>query len=201
MATAEEVSERIGDMTTEEIGDVLDALCSEWGVASIRDGLVEAPVRAVATALADARLAAAESSADDIRAAGWNVAVHNDYRLHGKPHTFWLFTHAESGRFVKGEGASDAEALREVRLILALLDPATKTLVDALANQDDSEVSTHVFPELFETTEERDAKTREALGLPSDQCLPCGGSGRVMGARVQGGLPCPNCGGSGKVKR
>lgn len=57
MATDEEVSERIGDMTEEEIGDVLDALCSEWGVVSIRDGLVEVPVRAVAAALADAHRA------------------------------------------------------------------------------------------------------------------------------------------------
>ena len=48
-----------------------------------------------------------------IRAAGWAVAVHNDYRLQGEPHTFWLFTKGD--RAVKGEGRTDAEALEEVR--------------------------------------------------------------------------------------
>ena len=50
--------------------------------------------------------------------AGWVVAIHNDYRLDGKPMTFWLFTKPlkssacrESGWFVKGEGASDEEAI------------------------------------------------------------------------------------------
>lgn len=45
-----------------------------------------------------------------LRAAGWSVAVHNDYRLNGEPHTFWLFTHPD-GRWVKGEGRTDDEAL------------------------------------------------------------------------------------------
>lgn len=27
-----------------------------------------------------------------LRSEGWSVAVHNDYRLNGEPHTFWLFT-------------------------------------------------------------------------------------------------------------
>lgn len=53
------------------------------------------------------------SNPDDIRAAGWVVAVHNDYRLNGVPHTFWLFT--KGGRCVKGEGLADAEALNQVR--------------------------------------------------------------------------------------
>jgi hypothetical protein len=51
---------------------------------------------------------------------GWSVAIHNDYRLDGKPMTFWLFTKPlassacrESGWFVKGEGVSDDEALRQ----------------------------------------------------------------------------------------
>ena len=55
----------------------------------------------------------ASASPDDIRAAGWSVAVHNDYRLGGVAHTFWLFT--KDGRAVKGEGASDALALAQVR--------------------------------------------------------------------------------------
>lgn len=50
---------------------------------------------------------------DDIRAQGWVVAVHNDYRLNGIFHTFWLFT--KDGQAIKGEGVSDAEALQQVR--------------------------------------------------------------------------------------
>lgn len=46
----------------------------------------------------------------ELREAGWVVAVHNDYRLNGKPHTFWLFTH-EDGRWIKGEGDRDGVAL------------------------------------------------------------------------------------------
>lgn len=56
---------------------------------------------------------------DDLRAQGWTVAVHNDYRLDGEAHTFWLLTHEESGSFVKGEGRTDAEALNRVRSQLA----------------------------------------------------------------------------------
>jgi hypothetical protein len=45
-----------------------------------------------------------------LRRAGWMVAVHNDYNLNGKKHTFWLFTH-KSGIWCKGEGRSDRRAL------------------------------------------------------------------------------------------
>lgn len=54
-----------------------------------------------------------ESLPDDIRAKGWSVAIHNDYRLGGEAFTFWLFT--KDSRAVKGEGRTDAEALNEVR--------------------------------------------------------------------------------------
>jgi hypothetical protein len=50
-----------------------------------------------------------------LRDAGWMVAVHNDYRLNGQFHTFWLFTHA-SGVWAKGEGLSDEDALKAVEL-------------------------------------------------------------------------------------
>lgn len=53
---------------------------------------------------------------EDIRALGWAVAVHNDYRLDGVKHTFWLFT--KSDRCMKGEGLTDAEALNEIRAAL-----------------------------------------------------------------------------------
>ena len=58
------------------------------------------------------------SSPDDLRSAGWAVAVHNDYRLNGKPHTFWLFTRGD--RCVKGEGETDEDALNEIRMRLDL---------------------------------------------------------------------------------
>lgn len=47
-----------------------------------------------------------------LRKADWAVAVHNDYNLNGKKHTFWLFTHP-SGVWIKGEGRSDRRALAE----------------------------------------------------------------------------------------
>jgi len=51
-----------------------------------------------------------------LRANGWTVAVHNDYRLGGAPMTFWLFTHS-SGVWTKGEGSTDREALIEAETL------------------------------------------------------------------------------------
>lgn len=73
-------------------------------------------------AIPESRAQAAEAKAaglvgavpDDFRAAGWSVAVHNDYRQFGAPYTFWLLTHPD-GRWLKGEGASDTEALNGAR--------------------------------------------------------------------------------------
>jgi hypothetical protein len=53
------------------------------------------------------------ATADDLRAQGWMVAVHNDYRQGGELRTFWLVTRTEEA--IKGEGASDAEALAQIR--------------------------------------------------------------------------------------
>jgi hypothetical protein len=64
--------------------------------------------------------APSEGCADDIRASGWAVAVHNDYRLNDVPHTFWLFT--KGNRCVKGEGKTDAEALNQVRAQLKAME-------------------------------------------------------------------------------
>jgi hypothetical protein len=47
-----------------------------------------------------------------IRARGWRVAVHNDYRQDGKDYTFWLFTQGDHA--VKGEGPTDYDALKIV---------------------------------------------------------------------------------------
>lgn len=65
-----------------------------------------------------------EGSPDDLRAQSWAVAVHNDYRLNGEAHTFWLFT--QGVRFIKGEGPSDADALNAIRAALSATSaPAT----------------------------------------------------------------------------
>jgi hypothetical protein len=40
------------------------------------------------------------------------VAVHNDYRLNGIQHTFWLMTKGEIA--LKGEGRTDLEALQQI---------------------------------------------------------------------------------------
>lgn len=66
----------------------------------------------------DGREVVRDASADDLRRAGLTVAVHNDYRLNGEPHTFWLFTDA-SGMSFKGEGRTDAEALNQVRAAMS----------------------------------------------------------------------------------
>lgn len=63
---------------------------------------------------------AGAATADDIRAQGWTVAVHNDYQEHKSARTFWLVTHKESGRFLKGEGTTDAQALNQIRVALAV---------------------------------------------------------------------------------
>lgn len=48
-----------------------------------------------------------------LRGAGWMVAVHNDYKVAGEFHTFWLFTHPD-GRYLKGEARTDEEAVGKV---------------------------------------------------------------------------------------
>ena len=70
--------------------------------------------------LADARdevrrLRDQTAAPDDLRAKGWRVAAHNDYRLGGDFRTFWLMTHNDSGRFLRGEGSTDAIALDSIR--------------------------------------------------------------------------------------
>jgi hypothetical protein len=57
-------------------------------------------------------------SPNDLRRLGFTVAVHNDYRLEDKNHTFWLLTRKmEDGvvRAFKGEGPTDGHALDEIR--------------------------------------------------------------------------------------
>lgn len=65
-------------------------------------------------------------SADDLRALGWYVAVHNDYAQKGEHCTFWLmtFSSTKAGEFIalKGEGKSDTEALDEIRHLVKGMD-------------------------------------------------------------------------------
>jgi hypothetical protein len=49
-----------------------------------------------------------------LRDRGWRVAVHNDYMLHNKLHTFWLFTASHGPYFAKGESTEDFYALNQV---------------------------------------------------------------------------------------
>lgn len=51
---------------------------------------------------------------NQLRQAGWTIAVHNDYRLQGEAYTFYCLTHP-SGWHVVGEGKTDADALRICR--------------------------------------------------------------------------------------
>lgn len=44
-----------------------------------------------------------------LRAAGWVVACHNDYRLDGELRTLWLFTRGDQA--IRGEGPTDQAAL------------------------------------------------------------------------------------------
>ena len=64
-------------------------------------------------------------TAEAMHEAGWSVAVHNDYRLNGRRMTFWLWTHP-SGRWLKGEGQTDDEALAQC---VAALRNAAKPLI------------------------------------------------------------------------
>ena len=60
-------------------------------------------------------------SPDDLRALGWSVAVHNDYRQNGLSYTFWLMVQGE--RALKGEGRTDGEALNQIREALKKSPP------------------------------------------------------------------------------
>ncbi len=83
----------------------------------------------------------------DLRARGWVVAVHNDYRLLGTHHTFWLFT--RDGIALKGEGLSDVEAVAQVRAQVEALGapPSEKTTY-----QDDGEALTQRVYDAFLST-------------------------------------------------
>ncbi len=62
---------------------------------------------------------------DLLRQQGWRVAIHNDYTIDGALHTFWLLTHP-SGRWIKGEGMSDTEALDRAEIMRQKTDLAVE---------------------------------------------------------------------------
>lgn len=72
------------------------------------------------------------ANADDLRAKGGMVAVHNDYRLNGQSYTFWQMTFPIGPEFngkktliaLIGEGKTDAEALDAIRAQYAALTAA-----------------------------------------------------------------------------
>lgn len=80
-----------------------------------------------------AALSVTQADREALHKAGWRVAVHNDYRLNGQDHTFWLFTHP-NGRWIKGEGRNDAEALAQCATAIASSPAAT--LPDCIVNGD-----------------------------------------------------------------
>jgi hypothetical protein len=63
-----------------------------------------------------------------MRQHGWRVAVHNDYSIGGRDMTFWLFTHPKTGRFVRGEGDSDAEAVSKAFQAASEITPFTAAI-------------------------------------------------------------------------
>lgn len=70
--------------------------------------------------------------ADDLRAKGGMVAVHNDYRLNGRSYTFWQMTFPIGPELngkktliaLIGEGTTDTEALNAIRAQYAALTAA-----------------------------------------------------------------------------
>jgi hypothetical protein len=60
-----------------------------------------------------------EAILDGLRSAGWQVAIHNDFRIEGRPRTFWRMVHPETGRYVDGEGDDDGKALAACRAAAA----------------------------------------------------------------------------------
>lgn len=60
-------------------------------------------------------------NAEDLRAKGFAVAVHNDYRQGGKKMTFWVVTREgpDGIEAFKGEGETDADALGLIRAKVA----------------------------------------------------------------------------------
>lgn len=112
--TNKALAEAIG-ISVQAVGQVLNGDSNVFGLANhfLASEHLRIDARWLATGLGDMDIGPSPGVADELRALGWMVAVHNDYRLRGLPHTFWLFT--KEGQAVKGEGRTDREALDQVR--------------------------------------------------------------------------------------
>jgi len=136
--TVEEVKRSARLMADVHTGTDLEVQC--WEVAGLLRRLLAA--LDVATRERDeartGRLASVKASPDDLRADGWAVAVHNDYRLDGRPHTFWLLTRGD--RCLKGEGRDDQSALNEIRAQVSKVLSGEEALALARAEGAASEV-------------------------------------------------------------
>lgn len=137
MQTPEERAQEIADVLMEPGNSHLDVLSPgfhELIAGHIRQAVREVQLRAAETggwlwmgdghddlgSMADqmeVRITAGQLRrllpAEDLRAAGWSVAVHNDYLLNGERWTFWGFS--KGREWVRGEGRTDKEALDQVR--------------------------------------------------------------------------------------
>lgn len=98
---------------------------------------------------------ASAESVNDLRSAGWTVAVHNDYRLNGKPHTFWLFTKGD--RAIKGEGSTDQEALDQCRALAARVEPQPSR-IDAAARASETVEATSPIDDVPSCGQENDQR-------------------------------------------
>lgn len=89
-----------------------------------------------------------------LRANGWTVAVHNDYRQDGVHHTFWLMTKGDKA--AKGEGTSDHDALCKAEREAKRIEDDAKH-VSSLLNQGSERIR--------ELMNERDAAKDENVTL------------------------------------
>jgi hypothetical protein len=118
----------------------------------------------------------AETTADQLRAAGWSVAVHNDYRLHGEPHTFWLWTHPD-GRWIKGEGRTDAAALEQCAIAIAAPSPPIAAETERCAGIADT----------YAAGMAKTRSEREAAGKPFSVAECKEDAGRSIASLIRGG--------------
>ena len=61
-----------------------------------------------------------QATPDDLRAAGWCLAVHSDHQLGDEAHTSWVFIKGD--RCLTGKGRTDTEALEQAREALPAIE-------------------------------------------------------------------------------
>lgn len=92
-----------------------DAIVKGDGVELHKEACPAAEIERLKAQLAlcgESLLRSSDGMLSMLRGAGWVVAVHNDYVLDGRKMTFWGFS--RNDRWVRGEGATDADALMAV---------------------------------------------------------------------------------------